>query len=317
MHLVTVEGSPRPWVGALVGNHVLDLAAAAKAVEGQAAAGAPALSGMLELIQAGPAGLGTARAALAHAQAALGVDAAGAERQGLARPRDRVRLLAPIPRPAKNIFCLGRTSAAHAAERGSPAPTIPVYFTKPYTTVIGPEAEIVYHRSTKELDYEVELTVVIGTAGRNIPKERALSHVFGYTIMNDLSCREVQQAERKEGNICIGKNFPTAAPLGPWIVTKDEIPDPHNLRLVTRVNGEVRQNGNTANQIYRIPAQIAWYSHAGFEPGDLISSGTPAGTATGYKGPGTWYLQHGDRVECEIEGIGVLANTVSTRKRKG
>ena len=169
---------------------------------------------------------------------------------------------------------------------------------------------------TETLDYENELAIVIGRACSDVPPEQAYDFVFGYTVMNDLSCREVQQAERKEGNICIGKNFPTAAPLGPWIVTRDEIPDPHHLRLVTRVNGQVRQDGNTAQQIQKIPAQIAWYSRAGFEPGDLISSGTPAGTASGYKGPGTWYLQHGDRVECEIEGIGVLANTVSTRKTR-
>ena len=122
------------------------------------------------------------------------------------------------------------------------------------------------------------LAVVMGRDCCEVPAEQAYDYVFGYTIMNDLSCRDVQFAERKEGNICIGKNFPTAAPLGPWIVTKDEIPDPHNLRIVTRVNGEVRQDSNTKNQIYNIPAQIAWYSHAGFEPGDLISTGTPAGT---------------------------------------
>ena len=133
--------------------------------------------------------------------------------------------------------------------------------------------------------------------------------------MNDLSARDVQMAERKEGNICIGKNFPTAAPLGPWIVTKDEIPDPHALRIVTRVNGQVRQDATTDKMIYHIPTQIAWYSHAGFEPGDIISTGTPSGVGLGYKGPGTWYLQLGDKVECEVEGIGVLVNACSDPSR--
>jgi len=169
---------------------------------------------------------------------------------------------------------------------------------------------------TDTFDYENELAIVIGRECCEVPGEQAYDCVFGYTIMNDLSCRETQFAERKEGNICIGKNFPGAAPLGPWIVTKDEIQDPHNLRIVTRVNGEVRQDSSTKYQIYNIPAQIAWYSHAGFEPGDMISSGTPAGTGLGYKGPGTWYLQNGDRVECEIEGIGTLVSTVTTRKRR-
>ena len=130
--------------------------------------------------------------------------------------------------------------------------------------------------------------------------------MFGYTILCDLSARDVQFAERKEGNINIGKNFPTSAPLGPWIVTRDEIPDPHNLRIVTRVNGELRQNANTSTQIYRIPQQIAWYSRAGFEPGDMISTGSPAGVAAGYTGEGSWWLKRGDALECEVEGIGVL-----------
>ena len=129
--------------------------------------------------------------------------------------------------------------------------------------------------------------------------------------MNDVSARDVQFAERKEGNIMIGKNFPTAAPLGPWVVTRDEIPNPHNLQLTTRINGELRQNANTSTQIFHIPAQLAWYSHAGLYPGDIISTGTPAGVAAGYKGEGSWWLRNGDEIVSEIEKIGVLRNTVS------
>ena len=225
-----------------------------------------------------------------------------------------VAIEAPIM-PGK-IMAVGKNYADHAAEGAGQTYTRVAGFIKLTSSVVPHGATVRKPSWSETLDYENELAVVMGRECVDVAPDAAYDNVFGYTIMNDLSCREVQYAERKEGNICIGKNFPTAAPLGPWIVTKDEIPDPHNLRIVTRVNGEVRQDSNTSNQIYNIPAQIAWYSHAGFEPGDVISTGTPAGTAMGYKGPGTWYLQHGDRVECEVEKIGVLSNTVTTRKRR-
>lgn len=214
------------------------------------------------------------------------------------------------------IMAVGKNYADHAAESDSQPYSRPNGFIKVPSCIAAHGATVRKPPWTETLDYENELAVVIGTACRDVAPEQAYDVVFGYTIMNDLSARDVQFAERKEGNIMIGKNFPTAAPLGPWIVTKDEIPDPHALRIITRINGEVRQDGTTANQIHRIPAQIAWYSRAGFEPGDIVSTGTPAGTATGYKGPGTRYLQHGDRIECEIEKIGTLANAVSTRQRR-
>jgi len=225
-----------------------------------------------------------------------------------------VTLEAPLI-PGK-IMAVGKNYADHAAEGAGQVYSRVAGFIKLTSCVVPHGATVRKPAWTESFDYENELAIVIGRECSDVSHEQAYDYVFGYTIMNDLSCRDVQFAERKEGNICIGKNFPTAAPLGPWIVTKDEIANPHNLRITTRVNGEVRQDANTATQIYHIPAQIAWYSHAGFEPGDIISSGTPAGTGMGYKGPGTWYLQHGDRIECEIEGIGVLANTVTARKRR-
>lgn len=285
----------------LAGNRVLDVSALA---------GRKLPGNVLECIRGGDAALALVKAAVDAAEAAL----ARGEQLPQVFALDAVTLEAPLI-PGK-IMAVGKNYADHAAEGSGQTYSRVAGFIKVSSCVVPHGATVRKPAWTETFDYENELAIVIGRECSDVAPEAAYDCVFGYTIMNDLSCREVQQAERKEGNICIGKNFPTAAPLGPWIVTKDEIPDPHNLRLVTRVNGEVRQNGNTANQIYRIPAQIAWYSHAGFEPGDLISSGTPAGTATGYKGPGTWYLQHGDRVECEIEGIGVLANTVTTRKRK-
>jgi 2-keto-4-pentenoate hydratase/2-oxohepta-3-ene-1,7-dioic acid hydratase in catechol pathway len=259
---------------------------------------------MLELIQAGPAGLAAARAALAHAQAALNQDAPGAERQGLARSRDRVRLLAPIPRPAKNIFCLGRNYAEHAAERGSAAPTIPVYFTKPYTTVIGPEADIIYHRYTRELDYEVELVVVIGTGGRNIPKDRALAHVFGYTIMNDVTARDLQKAHTQWFK---GKSLDTFGPMGPALVTADEVPDPQRLRVRLRVNGQERQNAGTDTMLFDVATCISVLSEGlTLDPGDIIATGTPAGVGAATNG----LLKVGDVVEAEVTGLGVLRNRV-------
>ena len=263
-----------------------------------------------DCIQDGAAGLAAVRAALA--------DAEGALRRGEQLPHvftlDAVTLDAPL-RPGK-IMAVGKNYADHAAEGAGPVYSRVAGFVKLTSGVVPHNTTVRKPAWTATFDYENELAIVIGRECCEIPPAQAYDCVFGYTIMNDLSCRDVQFAEREEGNICIGKNFPGAAPLGPWIVTKDESPDPHNLRLVTRVNGEVRQDSNTQYQIYNIPAQIAWYSHAGLEPGDIISSGTPAGTGMGYKGPGTWYLQHGDRVECEIERIGILANTVSTRKRR-
>ena len=285
----------------LSGNRVLDITALA---------GRKLPSTLLECIQDGDAALAAVTAAAADAEAAL--------KRGEQPPQiyalDAVTLEAPLI-PGK-IMAVGKNYADHAAEGTGQVYSRVAGFIKVTSCIVPHGATIRKPGWTETFDYENELAIVVGRECSEVPPEAAYDYVFGYTIMNDLSCRDVQFAERTEGNICIGKNFPTAAPLGPWIVTKDEIPDPHNLRIVTRVNGEVRQDSSTANQIYHIPAQIAWYSHAGFEPGDVISSGTPAGTGMGYKGPGTWYLQHGDRVECEIEGIGVLANTVSTRKRR-
>jgi 2-keto-4-pentenoate hydratase/2-oxohepta-3-ene-1,7-dioic acid hydratase in catechol pathway len=291
-------------VGALAGDHVVDLAMAARAVGGQAAAAPSIFASLLDLIQAGAAGLGAARAALAHVQAALAKDAAAAQRQGLAHPRDSVHLLAPIPRPAKNIFCLGRNYAEHAAERGAAAPTIPVYFTKPSTTVIGPEADIIYHRCTKELDYEVELAAVIGLGGRNIPKDQALSHVFGYTILNDVTARDLQKAH---GQWFKGKSLDTFAPMGPALVTADEVPDPQGLRVRLRVNGQERQNAGTETMIFGVATCIAVLSEGlTLDPGDIIATGTPAGVGAASNG----LLKVGDVVEAEVTGLGVLRNRV-------
>ena len=226
---------------------------------------------------------------------------------GLAYRADRVRWHAPIRRTRKDIFCLGQNYAAHAAESGSPPPQAPIYFTKPPTTLIGPDAPIPFpNRLTTRLDWEVELGVVIGMRERDIPEARALDQVFGYTIFNDVSARDLQF---RTSQWFKGKSLDGSCPMGPVIVTSDEISDPQRLHLRLAVNGEVKQDSNTADMIFSVARIIADLS-AGMtlEPGDCISTGTPQGVGDGRKPPE--YLHPGDVVEAEIERIGVLRNPV-------
>ncbi len=264
---------------------------------------------LLECIRGGADALARVREVLAQAEQRL---AAGSSEHIISL--DAVSARPPLI-PGK-IMAIGKNYSDHAAEVGSAAYSRPAGFIKHVDTLIAHGDTIRKPAWTDKLDYETELAVVMADECADVPPEEAYNHIFGYTIMNDVSARDVQTAERKEGNILIGKNFPTAAPLGPWVVTKDEIADPHNLLLTTKVNGELRQSANTSTQIFHIPAQIAWYSHAGLYPGDIISTGTPAGVAAGYKGEGSWWLKNGDEIVSEIEKIGLLRNLVSTRKRR-
>ena len=221
-------------------------------------------------------------------------------------PLARAKLLAPIPRPRKNIACMGRNYVEHAKESGSAPPEVPVFFTKPPTAVIGPEAPVIHHAVTQQLDYEVELVAVIGRRGRDIAPEKALDYVFGYTIMNDVTARDLQ---RRHMQWFKGKSLDTFAPMGPWIVHRSAIPDPQVLRLSMRLNGEVRQNSTTANMIFTVARLISVLS-AGMtlEPGDLLATGTPEGVGMGFT-PQKW-MSIGDVMEAEVEGIGVLRNRV-------
>ena len=223
----------------------------------------------------------------------------------LGAPAAKVRLEAPIPRPARNVFCLGRNYKEHAAERGAEAPPHPVYFTKAPETVVAPGAKVIHHAATKELDYEVELAVVIGTAGRDIPRERALAHVFGYTIVNDVTARDLQ---KRHGQWFKGKSMDTFCPMGPVLVTADEIPDPQALSVAMRINGETRQSSHTARMIFPVDECIAVLS-LGFTvlPGDVVATGTPEGVGAALGK----FLKVGDRMEAEIEHIGVLANRIA------
>jgi len=238
-------------------------------------------------------------------------------RSGAGLPLDRARLLAPIPRPRRNLFCVGWNYAEHFAEgksfRGAASPQEvpehPALFSKNPATVTGPDSPV-FHPGPRsaELDWEVELAVVIGTGGRDIDEAVALSHVFGYTVANDVSVRDFQRT-RHGGQWFKGKNFDTHCPLGPWIVTADEIPDPQVLDISSRINGEPKQSSNTRYMVFGVARIIAELSNGmALEAGDVILTGTPSGVGFARNPPE--FLKPGDVMEMEIGGIGVLRNRV-------
>lgn len=216
-----------------------------------------------------------------------------------------VKLLAPIPRPPKFI-CVGLNYRDHAIENNQPIPAVPTIFNKFTNVVIGPGAPIVLPKGSKEPDYEAEMAVVIGPGGRNIPADRAMQHVFGYTIVNDVSARDVQKASSQW---LMGKSFDTFGPMGPWLVTADEIEDPHALDISIEIGGERLQNSNTRELIFKIPRLIEYVSMAvTLEPGDIISTGTPGGCGFARKPPR--FLKPGDEVIVRVQGLGELRNPV-------
>jgi 2-keto-4-pentenoate hydratase/2-oxohepta-3-ene-1,7-dioic acid hydratase in catechol pathway len=297
MRLVTFKSNRGPRLGAVAGDRIIDLAEASQGT---------VPSDMIAFIEAGPSALDAARAVIgrgASAGVALG----------------EATLLAPIPRPRRNVICLGMNYRDHAIEVARAAgqepkmPEHPVFFTKPPTTVIGHEATIEFDPAvSSQIDWEVEMAFVIGTGGRDLPADRAMEYVFGYTAANDVSARDLQM--RHGGQFFKGKSLDTFCPIGPWIVTADEIPDPHSLAVSTRVNGVEKQRSNTRELIFNVPETIALLS-AGLtlEAGDVILTGTPHGVGMA-RNPPEW-LQDGDVVECEVEGVGVLRNPVRTRGR--
>lgn len=229
------------------------------------------------------------------------------------RPLDGERLLPPVLHPRKNVLCVGKNYFEHVQE-GAKAegvrvavPEAPIWFSKPHTALVGSGADVVCDGSfTRELDYEGELAVVIGQGGRNIAPEKALDHVFGYTILNDLTARDVQQGRNQWFK---GKSADTYAPLGPVLVTADEIPDYRALRVRTVVDDEIRQEDAASNMIFDVPTLLADISRGlTLEPGDVVGTGTPSGVAWGMDEPG--YLEPGSVVSVEIREIGSLWNTV-------
>jgi 2-keto-4-pentenoate hydratase/2-oxohepta-3-ene-1,7-dioic acid hydratase in catechol pathway len=296
MLLVTFADGAGNRIGVLdtVRGELVDLA--------QAAPGLP--PDMLGLIALGAAGQAEARRALASGVAR--------------RPLAQVRLLAPLPRPARNILCVGKNYRDHAQEVQSIAsggaatpdaiPTAPIFFTKATTTVIGPGVSIPASSDpTQSVDYEGELAVVIGPGGRGIAPADARRHVYGYTILNDVTSRRLQGRHQQW---FLGKSLDGFCPLGPAILTADAVPDVRRLRVQTRVNGELRQDGALSELIFDIPTLIETLSQCmTLVPGDLLATGTPAGVGMGFK-PAR-YLKPGDRVAITIEPIGTLENPVA------
>jgi 2-keto-4-pentenoate hydratase/2-oxohepta-3-ene-1,7-dioic acid hydratase in catechol pathway len=281
MRFVTFQSGGKVGPGLLAPNDtVIDLAAA----------GFPTL---LELIAGGNESRAKAEAFAAGAKAenklALG----------------SVKLLAPIPRPNK-LICIGLNYRAHAMETGASIPDVPTVFNKFATAVVGPGADIVLPKVSKSPDYEAEMAFVIGKGGRHIAGEDWQDHVWGYTIVNDVSARDYQRATTQW---LMGKTFDTFAPMGPWIVTADEIADPHDLNISLDIDGETLQDSNTKDLIFKIPELIAFLSSVfTLEPGDIVSTGTPSGVGAARKPPR--FLRPGEEVTVKIQGIGELTNPV-------
>jgi 2-keto-4-pentenoate hydratase/2-oxohepta-3-ene-1,7-dioic acid hydratase in catechol pathway len=295
MHLITFSDSNGQRIGVLdrKTNKVVDLAAAVPELPKE----------MVAFIAMGDAGLKRAREAFGGGKCMIDVST--------------ITIDAPIPRPRKNIMCVGKNYHEHAKEfhdsgfdasaGANAVPEEPVIFTKAPTSVIGTGEPIPsYLDTTNSLDYEGELTVVIGRGGRGITKARALDHVYGYTIINDATARTLQHRHKQW---FLGKSIDGFCPMGPTIVTANEIPDPTKLHLLTHVNGEKRQDAMVSDLIFDIPTLIETLSATmTLEPGDLIATGTCAGVGIGFKPPK--YLKKGDVVTITIEPIGVLENPV-------
>ena len=277
MHFVTFQRKAGgSQAGVLADGQVYDL-------------GAAGYASILTLIEAGPAGLAAARSAVA---AGDGV------------PVDQVRLLAPIPRPPR-IFCIGLNYADHAKESQMKVQAVPTVFMKLASSVVGPDADVILPKNSTQPDYEAELAVVIGKPGFRIAAADWEQYVFGYTIVNDVSARDVQLATSQW---TLGKSFPTFTPMGPAVVSKDEIPDPHALDIRLAIDGKVMQNANTRDLIFRIPQLIEYVSSiTPLEAGDLISTGTPEGVGLG-RTPQRW-LRPDEEMVIFIEKIGDLRNT--------
>ena len=313
MRLVTFEVAGQLRLGAECRGRIVDLQNAAALLalveRGWAAAHEPALPAeMLSLLGGGAAAMqrvGDLIATIRDLPAAVW-DLLDGQSAILYR-EEQVRRRAPIPRPPK-IICLGLNYRDHAAESGMPVPDEPVLFSKYATAVIGPDEPIVLPPDSDQVDYEAELVFVIGKRGRNIPESEAMAYVAGYTCGHDVSARDYQ-LHRGGNQWMVGKTFDTFAPLGPALVTADEIPDPNRLEIACRVNGETLQRSNTREFVFTVAQVVSYLSRImTLEPGDVVFTGTPPGVGFARKPP--IFLKPGDVVEIEIEGIGVLRNPV-------
>lgn len=284
MKLMMFQRGKSLALGLLEGKAVVDLGIADRALP----------KDLHGLIAAGPGALAAAKTAAVNAPASARF-VLDAMKPGL-----------PIANPPKFI-CVGLNYALHAKEGGHAIPIYPSFFLRVPTSLVAAGAPVIRPKASEQLDYECELTIVIGKGGRHIPEEKALEHVFGYTLFNDVSVRDFQ---RKTSQWTAGKNFDGTGPLGPWIVTADELPPgASGLRIATRVNGATMQESNTSDMIFSTARTVALLSEImTLQPGDLIATGTPSGVAHARKPPA--WMKAGDTVEVEVEGIGVLSNPV-------
>jgi len=312
MKLVTYEVAKQSRLGVVAGDWVVDVAAAygripkGRIADAKLAAAAKVLrklgrppADMLELLALGE----RYRKALGAVTTTL----AAADRgpKGLLTPLRSAKLRAPIAHPNK-ITCIGLNYADHAREQGGEPPSAPIFFLKSHNTICGPGDPIRLPPNSTQVDYEAEFAVVIGKHGRNIPESEAHKYIAGYTILHDVSARDMQFGDKQWYR---GKSCDTFAPTGPWIVTADEVPDPDNLRISLTLNGETLQDSNTINLIFKVPFLISYLSQSvTWEVGDLISTGTPPGVGVFRKPP--VFLKAGDVVSVSVEGIGTLTNPV-------
>ena len=325
MKLVTCEvrnAAPgKRFLGAAISEtEFVDLEAA------HAAAGRPRdrLPGdMVAFLTAGDAAHAAALSAIDYTQANLGSKTA--DGSPLVWKREHLRLLPAVPRPGKILhtsvnFTSHKNEVANfkseewrAQNWGAFHYKHPTGFLQAPSSTVGTDAEVVIPRFTEQLDYEVEIATVIGRKAKNVSQENALDYVAGFCVFNDISARDIQAREHANKVILLGKSFDTSCPLGPWLTTRDEIPDPEHLQMQLRLNGELRQNANTSEMIYGIRELVAWWSQITLEPGDVITSGSPAGVIAGRENP-VW-LKPGDRVEATIERLGTLVSIIAAERQ--
>ncbi|MCI0747975.1 MAG: fumarylacetoacetate hydrolase family protein [Verrucomicrobia subdivision 3 bacterium] len=306
MKLYTFEVEGRRWIGAGSDGQLINLVAAYMVMTGihatKPAAPHRLPTDMLEFLRLGEPALEAARDVIKFI-ARRPVVPVG---ERLTYAHEEVKILAPLPRPGK-ILCSGINYRGHKAENpDAKMPSEPFFFSKLPSSVIGPGEPIIKPSQTEQLDYEVEFAVVIGRAMKRAPESAVMDCIAGYTILHDVSARDVQF---KDSQITLGKNFDTFCPLGPCIVTKDELPQPAKVRLRSFVNGKLMQDGNTADWVFSLPKLLSFLSGImTLEAGDIVSTGTPAGVGVFRKPP--VFLKPGDVVRLEAEGIGVLENPV-------
>jgi len=321
MKLVTFEHGAQTRIGALhADNQIVDLHTACalylRDVEGEPIfyrlADALVPPDMRALFRGGDTSLEAAHKAVDYV-AHLGADATGPRGEVLLYSLDEVKLKAPII-PKKFFHTAGNFREHHeeATKAGFSHPVMPwIVFFQNTDAIIGPDEAVIYpEHLTQELDYELELAVVLKKAGKYFTPEEASGYIGGYVIFNDITARDIQRREMKSGVFSFCKGIDTFCPLGPWIVTADEIPDPRNLAMELRVNGESRQRSHSSKMLVKIPEILSHYSPMGYSAGDVVSTGTVSGVAAFSGDPKAWYLKPGDVMECEIEKIGVLRNPV-------